>query len=89
VELEWRPEKYAGNLIDHGIPFERAYAFDWAGAMCLPTRPGTDAVRDKYLGHIDGRLYAAIVTPRGDRLHLISLRPASRRERRRYAQATI
>jgi uncharacterized protein len=36
------------------------------------------------MARLDGRLYAAVVTPRGEDLHVISLRKVNRREVRRY-----
>jgi uncharacterized DUF497 family protein len=38
------------------------------------------------LGYIDGLLHAAVITPRGDRIRVISLRRANKREERAYAK---
>ena len=44
--------------------------------------------RFQALGLIAGRLHAMVFTPRADKIHVISLRKANRREMRRYeAQA--
>ncbi len=42
--------------------------------------------RLRVLGFIDGLLYAAVVTPRGEKIRVISLRRANRREERAYAK---
>lgn len=48
---------------------------------------GTEA-RWVFVGPIDGRLWVAVVTFRGTLTRVISLRPASRKERRLYAERT-
>jgi hypothetical protein len=40
------------------------------------------------LGHIGDRVHSLVFTPRGDALHVISLRKANRREVRRYETET-
>ena len=37
-------------------------------------------------GHIEGRLHVAIITLRGEKVRVISLRRANQREERRYAK---
>jgi uncharacterized DUF497 family protein len=43
-------------------------------------------LRLRVLGLIDGRLHAAVITPRGENIRVISLRRANRREERTYAK---
>jgi uncharacterized DUF497 family protein len=45
-------------------------------------------MRLRVLGLINGLLHAAVVTPRGERIRVISLRRASGRERRDYEKAS-
>ena len=40
------------------------------------------------VGQIDQRVYAAVVTDRANQARVISLRPASRKERLHYGEAT-
>ncbi len=42
--------------------------------------------RLRVLGTIDGKLHAAVITPRGDTIRVISLRRANEREERAYAK---
>ena len=38
------------------------------------------------MARLDGRLHAAVVTPRGEDLHVISFRKANKREVKRYGK---
>jgi uncharacterized DUF497 family protein len=87
--FDWGEKKYAENLRDHKIRFDRAYEFDMGKIRILPTYPGTDPVRYLILGALDGKLYSAVVTPRGGLLWLISLRRANRREEKLYATSSV
>jgi uncharacterized DUF497 family protein len=40
----------------------------------------------RLFGSIDGRLHVAVITYRGDRVRVINLRRANRREERKYAK---
>ena len=42
--------------------------------------------RLRVLGYIDGLLHGRVITPRGDRIRVISLRRANKREERAYAK---
>ena len=50
------------------------------------TRKDYGERRLRVLGHIEGHLHAAVVTPRGDTMRVISLRRANTREERAYAK---
>ena len=61
--------------------------------MAFETAISTEDTRKDYgerrlrvLGTIDGKLHAAVVTPRGETIRVISLRRANRREERAYAK---
>lgn len=59
--------------------------FDWASAVIVSDdREEYGEVRLRVTGLIDGRLHMAVVTPRGERLRLISLRKANNRERKQW-----
>ena len=78
---EWDPEKAAGNLAKHGVAFEEVEGFDWAGAIeAEDTRYDYGEVRMQALGKIGGRYHVLVYARRGDRLRIISLRKANRRE---------
>ena len=85
--LEFDDAKSAKNLKQRGIAFERFADIDAETAVS-----GDDVRKDygerrlRVLGFIDGLLYAAVVTPRGEKIRVISLRRAIRREERAYAK---
>ena len=85
--LEFDEAKSARNLKERGIGFERFADID------VETAVSGEDVRKEYgerrlrvLGFIDGLLHAAVVTPRGEKIRVISLRRANRREERMYAK---
>ena len=82
---EWDEGKYAANLLEHGISFELIYQFDWSSAVIKPDRR-FDYGEDRVIafGRIEGRGYAVVYVRRGDRLRIISLRPAHEKEMRGY-----
>lgn len=86
--IVWDEPKRLSNLQDHGLDFETArdhFAFD--EAKILPTYPGADGrVRFVAVGDMDGDLVAIVFSPLGtEAISLISLRRASRKERKAYA----
>jgi uncharacterized DUF497 family protein len=85
-EFEWDDDKAAANLRDHGVSFDVArHAFDDVFAIEIEDR------RERYgeeryvlLGVVQQRLLAVTYTPRGDRVRVVSARPAEPFERRLY-----
>ena len=83
--IEFDAEKSAKNLRERGIGFERFADLD------LDTAIGVEDTRQDYgerrmcvLGRIDGQLHMAVITSRGDKIRVISLRRANEREERGY-----
>lgn len=89
MKFEWDPEKDRINIAQHRISFAEAVAFDWQGAQVF-TDDRQDYGEDRFQarGFLNGRLHFAVFTLRGDRLRLISLRKANKRERRDHAAET-
>jgi uncharacterized DUF497 family protein len=86
-EFEWDPYKAAANLQRHGVSFEEAATvFDDELALTVPDAAHSyDELREFTIGvSRTGRLIAMAHTLRGDRIRIISARPAERRERRQY-----
>lgn len=82
--FEFDPEKSATNLVKHGIDFEAAQAL-WSD----PEKRGGPAVsndeeRFMMVGEIDGKLWSAIATYRGDAIRIISVRRAREKEAMSY-----
>ena len=85
--LEFDEAKSARNRAKRGIGFERFADIDAHTAVTKSdTRRNYGEERLRVMGLIEGRLYMAIVTPRGDRIRVISLRRRNRREVLTYAQ---
>ena len=79
--------KDAANTRKHGIGLAR-FA-DMAGRFVAADLAHSQREpRWNVIGVIDQRVYAAVVTYRGDTIRVISLRAASRKERNHYGEAT-
>jgi uncharacterized DUF497 family protein len=85
VIFEWDETKRRVNLARHGVDFADADRLDWATATIAPDlRRDYGEARVIVVGQIDGRLHVLIMTRRGDRIRVISLRKANEREQRRW-----
>jgi hypothetical protein len=85
VELEFDPAKDARNIDERGISLERVADMDFSTALALEdARNDYGERRIRLFGVIDNRLHVAVVTYRGVKVRVISLRRANRREERRY-----
>jgi uncharacterized protein len=72
---------------ERGIGFERFSDIDVDAAVTVEDRRRSyGEQRLRVLAHTDGRLHAAVITPRGERIRVISLRRANKREERTYAK---
>ena len=87
--LEFDPVKNRSNLRKHGVPLERFGDMDFAVALVADDAAHSTATETRwiYVGPIDGVLHVGIVTYRGEVTRVISLRRASRNERKQYEQA--
>ena len=67
--IEFDPAKSAENLRTRGIGFERFADMDDDRAISVEdTRNEYGERRLRVLGFIDGRLHAAVITPRGEKI---------------------
>ena len=86
---EWDPKKACTNLAKHGVPFaEAATVFDDPLGQTIPDAANSQG-EDRFLviGRAgSGRLLAVAHSYRGDRIRVISARPATQRERKRHDQ---
>jgi len=81
------PEKSARNVADRGLSFDLVERLEWETALVVEDiRKDYGETRLQVLALMDGRLYAAVVTPRGEDLRVISFRKANRREVIRYGK---
>ena len=88
MEFEWDEAKRLSNLAKHGLDFVDVARFDWDGAQ-FERDLRSDYCEDRFIavGGLDGRLVAVAFTPRGNTTRIVSMRPASRRERVRHDSA--
>ena len=85
--FEWDSAKAALNVANHGVTFaEAATVFDDEDEITVPDDAHSDEEdRSFTLGwSAANRLLAVAWTMRGDVIRIISARPATPRERRRY-----
>jgi uncharacterized DUF497 family protein len=85
-EYEWDEEKRRENAYKHTIDFTEIHAFEWDTAL-YNSNDTHDELRWVVTSYIHDRLYTVVYTERSNRKRIISLRRASKREERDYAQA--
>ena len=81
VEFEWHEGKNERNIKKHGITFADAKDI-WNGSpveIARSTARGEERIT--VVGELRGHLIAVTYTERGERIRLISARPANRKER--------
>jgi len=82
---EWDDDKNKANIARHRVAFDEAEQFDWEGALVAPDdRQDYGESRFVAIGYIDHRLHVLAFTERGDKVRVISLRKANKREVKRY-----
>jgi uncharacterized DUF497 family protein len=86
VRIDFHPAKDAINRDRHQLSLGLARAFDWLTGHVVPARTVEGEARWKMTVMHDGTVYAVVFTLRGRTFWVISLRPASRKERRIYEQ---
>ena len=85
LAVTFDPDKDARNIAERGLSFERVADLDWDTAVIIvDTRRDYGELRMRVMARLDGVLHAAVVTPRGEDLRVISFRRANRREVRLY-----
>jgi len=85
-DFEWDDAKAVRNLLDHDVSFETARAAfgDVFAVEREDAREAYGETRYNLIGMVEGRLLHVTYTPRGERVRIISARPAEPHERRRY-----
>ena len=83
---EWDERKRRENAEKHDIDFTAIYDFQWDDAV-YNSNDAHGEERWVATNYIGNRLYTVVYTWRGDVRRIISLRKASPKEMRDYAQA--
>ena len=92
LKFEWSREKAGSNVQKHGCTFiEGSTAFSDPLSVTI-SDPDHSVFENRFL-HLgqtsNGKLVVVAFTERGDRIRLISVRRASRRERNQYEQQLL
>jgi uncharacterized DUF497 family protein len=85
MKVLWDEPKRLANMARHGLDLADAESFDWDTAIVVPGHPGSDGrQRFRAIGWLGGDLVTMVFSPLGsEAVSIISLRPASRSERKR------
>jgi uncharacterized DUF497 family protein len=89
MKYEWDVAKAAANLDAHGVSFESAAWFEWDGALVAFDEDHSEN-EDRYiaLGFIGDVLHVMVHAVRGKTIRVISLRKATKQERKFHAAET-
>jgi uncharacterized DUF497 family protein len=89
IRITFNPAKNARNIAERDLPFELVADLDWAAAVTKDdTRRNYGELRSVVVVPLNGRLHVAVVTMRGDAVHVINFRKANKKEVRGYEQTT-
>ena len=80
MEFEFDSKKSEANLEKHGIDFDAAKVL-WLdiNAVEIPAKSAIE-IRKMLIAELDGKIWAAIFTERGNKVRIISVRRARRNE---------
>jgi uncharacterized DUF497 family protein len=87
--FEWDPKKARLNVKTHGITFDEASTAFQDPLSVTIEDPLHSEVEDRFVligQSIEGRLLVIVHTERGDRIRIISVRPATNKERLKYEE---
>ncbi len=85
MKIEYDEAKNQHNIKTRNLDFDLAYEFDYNNAIEV-TQVVDGEKRYFALGYIQKRLHALVYTLRGDKVRIISLRKANKREVKKYEQ---
>jgi len=89
--FEWDVHKAKSNILKHGISFEEASTVFSDSRSLTMNDPMHSGHEKRFVTQglsVKNRLLVVIHTDRGERIRIISARPASRRERKQYEEKT-
>lgn len=89
LQFEWDPKKDKANLASHGIAFEEALTVfaDPLARIFEDAVHSEDEPREIIIGHsVKRRLVLVCFTARGAKIRIISVRKATRLERKDYEE---
>jgi uncharacterized protein len=87
MRVTFDPAKNAKNIAERGLPFERVAELAWETAVLQEDRRNDyGEARVRVLARLGQRLHVAVITMRGDAVHVISFRRPNRKEVEWYEQ---
>ena len=86
MPFDWDPAKRLSNLAKHGVDFASVEFFEWEVAT-VHASLGANEARLIAVGPIAKRLHVLVYSIETARVRVISLRPANKREIKRYEEA--
>ena len=91
IAFEWDRRKDAANRRKHGVEFAEATAvFDDPLSITIPDPDHTEEERFVIIGMSKRRRLLVVVhTVRGERIRVISARPATRHERHKHEETSL
>lgn len=85
MKIEFDPVKSEGNARERGLPFDLVADFDFESAwIVIDDREDYGEVRYRAVGRLDAEIVSVVFTVRDETVRVISLRFASRKERKSY-----
>ena len=86
MKIEFDATKDRINRAKHGVSlaFGAWVLADYEHLIVAATREGDREERFKAIGEVEGRIYTAVFTWRGDAVRFISVRRSNRNEERAY-----
>lgn len=84
MKIVWDEPKRQANIAVHGLDLADAESFDWETALVVPGHAGEGGrPRFRAIGWLGDELVTLVFSPLGtEAVSVISLRPASRAERK-------
>jgi uncharacterized DUF497 family protein len=87
MEFEFDPQKSDSNKVKHGIDFNEAQElWDDADLIEIPVK-ASDELRYLVIGKISGKHWSGVITYRGEKIRIISVRRSRKEEVEIYESA--
>lgn len=89
LQFEYDSAKSASNKVKHGVDFEQAKAIWQDPSRAVLTSKHEGEPRKLTVAQLNGKMYTAITTMRGDSIRIISVRRSWKKEEAYYAEQGV
>lgn len=86
MQFEYDPNKSDANKEKHGIDFEEAQALWESRHITIPVERDLGEQRFIVIGTLQGRCWTAVITYRGEKIRIISVRRSRKNEEALYGK---